>query len=195
MTAVARPNVIDNPGFLFYAPLGTDEPANTVAGSLFTDAWPTGWVMVGATESGSQFTYSTKIDPVTVAELLDPVKYDTTERSGSMAFAMADWTLKNWSLAINGGSLTVVSGTGATSLGKYEPPDPGDEVRVMLGWEALDSTARIVMRQCINGSDVQSQFQKAPDYATIPVEFSFEFPADGSKPFSIYSAGTARYGA
>jgi hypothetical protein len=92
---------------------------------------------------------------------------------------------------MNGGTLTVVSGTGATQLNKFIPPAPGSEVRQMLGWESLDSTVRLICYQTLQGGDVQMTFKKAPDFAVIPVEFNFEVPSGGN-PFEFYSAGTVR---
>lgn len=184
--------IVVDPGWILWAPLGTEEPTHTVAGSVFTDDWPAGWLLVGGTDGGGQFTYSINTDSVVIEEEFDPIAIRTTGRSGSFAFSMASWTLQNWGLALNGGVLSVVSGTGATQLGKVEPPDPGDEVRIMLGWQSLDNTARIVMRQALNSGDIQSAFKKAPDKALIPCEFQFEFPA-GAKPFSMLSAGDSRY--
>lgn len=194
MPSTAVPNLLQDPGYLFWAPLASTEPTNTVAGSKFTDAWPVAWISLGATETGSTFNYSSTVEAVRVAEFFDPIKYATTERSGSISFAMADWTLNNLKRALNGGALTLTSGTGATALNKYEPPAPGSEVRAMIGWESLDNTVRIVMRQTIQGGEVSSEFVKAPDYAKIACTFNFEFPA-AAQPFSIYSAGATRAGA
>ena len=47
--AVTRPNVLTDPGYLFIAPLLTTLPTNTVAGGVFTDAWPVAWLPLGAT--------------------------------------------------------------------------------------------------------------------------------------------------
>lgn len=187
--AVAKPNVLTDPGFLFAAPLASTEPTNTVAGGKFTDSWPVAWVPLGATTEGSTFTYSTSVEAISVAEFFDPIKYVTTERSGNIAFAMADITVARLKMALNGGvgTLTATSGTGATALYDYEPVDPGNEVRIMLGWESLDSTLRLVMRQTIQGGDVELAFQKAPDYTSIPVTFNMEIPASGAKPFKISS--------
>ena len=189
--STALPKVMSDPGFLFRAPLGTTEPTNTVVGSVFTDAWPAGWVSVGATEDGSEFNYEVKIEAITVAEFLDPIKYATTERSGSLAFNMADYTLTKWSWALNGGTLAVVSGTGTTQLNSLTPPAPGTEVRCMLGWESLDATVRLVMYQCVNGTAIKSENKKAPNISTITTEFNFELPSNGI-PWKLYSAGTAR---
>lgn len=191
MPSTATPNILTDPGYLFWAPLLSSIPAMTVSGSKFTDAWPGAWLSLGASEDGSEFTYETKVEPITVAEFFDPIRWSTTERSGSFAFNLADYTLTNWKRAMNGGTLTVVSGTGATQLNKFVPPAPGAEVRSMLGWESLDSTMRIVCYQCFQGGALKSAFKKAPALALIPVEFNFEVPASGV-PVEFYTAGTSR---
>lgn len=191
MPTVDTPNVLTDPGYLFWAPLGTDEPDNTVAGSVFTDAWDAAWIPLGATEEGSTLSYSISVEPVTVAEFFDPIRYATTERAGSFSFALADITLSNFKRAMNGGTLAVVSGTGATQLNKFEPPEPGTEVRCMLGWESLDNDVRVIVRQTLNGAEISLPFQKAPTKATIACEFRMEKP-DGAQPFAVYTAGAAR---
>lgn len=195
MPTVATPLLMTSPGYLFGAPLGTAEPTNTVAGSKFTDAWAAAWIPLGATAEGSTFQYQTELEAVTVAEFFDPIRWETTSRQGSMAFALANYTLHNFKRALNGGmgAITPTSGTGATALGTFEPPDPGTEVRIMLGWESQDGTSRIIMRQVINGSEISAEFKKAPALATIPCQFNFEVPS-AAKPFAIYSAGAGRLG-
>ncbi len=191
MPTTATPNILTDPGYLFWAPLGSSEPTNTVAASKFTDAWPVAWIPLGATEDGSTFSYSSNVEAIHVAEFFDPIKYATTERSGSFAFNLADYTLSNLKRAMNGGTLTVVSGTGATALNSFTPPSPGNEVRAMIGWESLDGTMRIVCYQTLQGGNVEMAFKKAPAIALIPTEFNFEVPSSGT-PFKMYTAGTAR---
>jgi hypothetical protein len=190
----ATPALLTDPGYLFWAPLGTAEPTNTVAGSVFTDTWPVAWISLGATEDGSTFGYQSTVQPIQVAEFFDPIKYATTDRSGSFAFSLASWTLNNLKRAMNGGSLTVVSGTGGTALNSFTPPAPGTEVRAMIGWESLDATLRIIAYQCMQGGKVDMAFKKAPSVAAIPVEFDFEVPSSGT-PWKMYAAGsTTRLG-
>lgn len=191
--AVATPNILTDPGYLFIAPLGTAVPTNTVAGSVFTDAWPVAWLPLGATTEGSTFSYSTTVEPIRAAELFDPVRYATTEREGNIAFNLMSWTLSNYRRALNGGvaALTATSGTGATGLYTVEPPTPGTEVRSMIGWESLDNTVRLVAYQTIQGGEVAAAFQKAPDVAVIPCTFNMEVPSTG-KPFTLWGAGATR---
>lgn len=187
------PQIITNPGFILWAPIGSTFPTNTVAGSKFTDAWPVAWIPMGATEEGSTFNYESTVEPIEVAELLDPVQYATTARTGSMAFSMAHYVLQNIKRALNGGTLTVVSGTGATQLSSYEPPEPGNEIRSLIGWESTDETVRIILRQTINAAAIASAFAKAPQKGLIACQFNMEKPA-GAQPFIIYTAGADRVG-
>lgn len=191
--AVATPTILTDAGYLFIAPLASTVPANTVAGSVFTDAWPVAWLPLGATEDGSTFHYETNVDPILVAEFYDPIKYATTNRSGNFAFNLANFALSNYRRALNGGvaALTATSGSGVTALYTVAPPALGSEVRCMVGWESLDNTLRFVGYQMIQGGAVESVFKKAPDKAVIPCTFNMEIPVSGV-PFNLFSAGVAR---
>jgi hypothetical protein len=191
--SVATPTILTDPGMLWIAPLLTTAPVNTVAGSVFTDDPAVAWIPLGATEEGSTFSYETSLEAIRVAEFFDPIRWSTTERSGNIAFNLANFTLSNYNRALNGGiaALTATTGTGATSLFTMEPPEPDAEVRSMILWESTDRTVRLMLRQTIQGGAVESAFQKAPALATIPCTFNIEVPAAG-KPFTMWSAGTAR---
>jgi hypothetical protein len=190
---VATPSILTDPGFLWAAPIGSSDPTNTVTGSKFTDTVPVAWVPLGATSEGSTFNYSSTVEPVRVAELYDPIAYFTTERSGNIAFNLASYTLSNFNRAVNGGVAPLTpTGSGATSLTTFEPPDPGEEVRCMILWESTDATVRIRLKRVINGSEVSMAFQKAPSFATIPFQFQMEIPQGTSKPFTVWGAGTGR---
>jgi hypothetical protein len=104
---------------------------------------------------------------------------------------LASWTLSNWKLAMNGGTLSLVSGTGATQLNKYTPGQPGSEIRGQLGWESLGGDVRILAYQVINGGEVSSAFRRAPDKALIPFTMNFEVPSSGV-PYEIFTAGANR---
>ena len=197
MPTVAKPLIMTNPGFLWIAPLGSTIPTNggTVAGSKYTDALDAAWIPLGATAEGSSLSYTTEVEPIEVAEFFDPVGYETVSRAGSIAFALANFTLSNYRRAMNGGisALVAAAGTGATSAFVVEPPDPGQEVRAMIAWESTDSTVRLFLRQAIQGGEISSDFRKAPDYATIPCTYNMEIPAVG-KPFTLYGSGVGRGG-
>ena len=193
---MATPNILSDPGFLFYAPLASTLPTMAAAGSSYdADAWPVAWLPWGATDAGSDFNYEMKVEPITVAELFDPVKYAPTEVATSIGFALADYTLGNLARAMNApaGNVTTVSGTGATLSSKLSPPQPSQIVRRMIGWESLDHTVRLIGYQCLAAGQIQAQAKKAPEKSTIAVTFNFERPASGDS-FNIWAAGVARLG-
>jgi hypothetical protein len=189
-TAVAVPLILVDPGFLFRAPLGTAEPTWAVTASVFSDAWPGAFVPMGATEEGSTFSYESTVEPITVAEFADPIKRVTTERNGSFAMNLADYTATHLAWAMNKAA-GVTTGATTTTMTIVEPAPPGGEIRCMIGWESSDSTTRLLCRQVLNASTIESAFKKAPDKAVIPMEFQFEVPT-GLQPFKFGFAGAAR---
>jgi hypothetical protein len=192
--STATPLLLTDPGFLFWAPLSSAEPPHAALSSTYdADVWPVAWINLGATEEGSKFKYSTEVEAIEVAELFDPVRWQTTGREGSFAFSLANFTLNNVKRVFNGGTIATVSGAGVTLSSSYVPPSPGAEVRAMLGWESLDHTTRLIVYQSINSGDVELEFAKAPKKAVLPCEFKFEVPTSGI-PWKAYAAGTARLG-
>ncbi len=194
--ALVPPQILNEPGVLYWAPLGTAEPAHTVAlnGQTFTDSWPTAWVPLGPTIEGMNFTYGTTLEPIRVAEFLDPVQQVATERNGSIGFALASITLSQLNKAFNGGVLTTTAAT--TTSGQfqtYEPPEPNALKRAMIGWESTDNTTRIILRRSLNAAELAIQARQGADISSIPCEFRMEIPAGTTtKPFVIATAGTNR---
>ena len=129
---------------------------------------------------------------IEVAEFLDPIKYVETGRTGSLAFALASITLHNLRRALNGGTVTTTGSTG-TTLARYTPPKLGESTRCMIGWEAQDSTERLIAHQCFNTGTVSIARRKGATKATIPIEFALEVPASGN-PFAYLTAGEDRTG-
>lgn len=166
------------PGILYIAPVGSTEPVD------LTTAWAAAWVPLGYTEEGHAFSASPSFEPVEVAEEIDPIRYEPTGREMGVEFAAAEMTALNLSRAMNGG--TVTTGTGIVT---FEPPTPGFEVRVALGWESVDKKERWVWRRCLQTGDVEIARRKAPDKATIPMSFMLEIVAGGAKPFKAIMDG------
>lgn len=165
-------------GKLYWAPLGTTLPAD------LADALNDAFKLVGYTEEGSTFNYSVSTEPVEVAEEYDRVMTKTTGREGTVEFAMAENTVRNLTLAFNGGTVTRTT-SGAV---KYTPPAPGTEVRRVLVWESEDGQERWVYPQCFQGGSVSMARRKGATKTTISVAFSLEKPAAGGDVFEAYYA-------
>ncbi len=178
-------------GYLLWAAIGTSEPTSTVSGGVFTDSWPVGWNLFGATDSGSVFSYQMNTEPVEAAEFFDPLGYELESRAGKFEAALISINATNMAAALNGGQ-KIVTGSGATLKTVVRPPQPGNEVRIMMGWEARDAKERLVLRQVFQGGEIAiNRGRGAGNKAKIPVSYMLEVPDTGTtEPFDHIFAGT-----
>ncbi len=177
-------------GYLYHAAIGTSFPANTVVGSVFTDAWPAGWNAWGVTREGHEFSYELDTEEVEAAEYLDALATVSTGRTTGMSFEVMQIHLTNVKRALNGGTLST-SGAGTTLLSTYTPPAVGQEVRCMIGWESTDNTERVILPQAFQVGSLSVARRKGADNAGLSVEFRGE-PDSSGFPFYHYTAGTIR---
>lgn len=164
------------PGKLYIAPIGSSEPTD------LETPWDEAWVPLGYTDEGSSITFDNTFEDVMVAEELEAILTLQTARQINVTFALAEITAANMQRAFNGGTIQTSDG-----VITYEPPDAGDYTPVMLGWEADDGLERLVFRRCVQVGSVEIARRKAPDKATIPVEFRANKP-DGAKSFAYLQA-------
>jgi hypothetical protein len=178
------------PGYLYAnLLLNGDEPTDLVT------PWETvdpGWILLGYTETGSEFNYALTSGNVEVAEELDPVMISTTGRTSTCTFTMAEMTASNLSFAMNGGIIHYPADpnveppydTYSDDVVIVEPPDLGTEVRIMMGFESEDHTERWVMRQCFQTGTAKIVRQKGTVIAGIAVVMSLEKPATSKRLFA-----------
>ena len=180
------------PGYLYYAPTGTALPANTVAGSIFTDAWATAgaWLPWGVTREGHEFQYTVETDTINGAEYYDPLVIVTTGRAAQISFECMTIIKSTMYRALNGANVQQ-SSSGTTMLTTVTPPAIGSELRCMIGWESNDNTERLVMEQAFQAGTLTISRRKGADAAGLTMEFHAELPSSGY-PFQHFFAGAAR---
>lgn len=203
MTAFTTSNVKAGPGTIYAAPLGTTEPTSV------TGAWPSGWVKLGYTDGGSTFSHAPTVEAMDVEEEFYPIKYVTTGMADAFAWTLAETTAKNYLIALNAGVGTPGTGAGlaANTTGTnpdgsiwVEPAALGDDLRIMLGWDALNSDTgvggsdpfgRLILRQCYQSGTVTENHNKGTNKTVYAVSFNLEKPT-GAQPFrKIYPASLA----
>ncbi len=190
---LAVPNYLADPGVLYYAPIGTALPANTVAGGVFTDSWATNgpWVTLGMTETGSDLTLQLTASPIMAAERLEPLAYRSTNRTTTVGFALKGYTAGNLQKTLNG-AVTTVTGAAATTLTQIDPPQLGSETRCMLGWESQDNTVRWVAFQVLNSGSIKMGFVKVPATTTLPWTGNGEISPTYGQATRMWTAGLGR---
>ena len=145
---------------------------------------------MGMTLSGTDFDPNSTVTPLLAAEQVDPIAYRTTARITTLSFQVLGFTATNLARAFNGAT-TTVTGTGASTITKLDPPAIGTETRGMIGWESLDNTVRFIAYQVFNGGSLKMSMNKAPAMTAIPWTGSLEKPAS-TQPYSWWFAGAAR---
>jgi hypothetical protein len=176
-------NIALGPGYLKIAPIGSTVPTG------IDDAWAAAWTSLGYTNDGNSSNYAPTYEDVEVAEELEPIDSIATGRSLSVSFTLAELTAVNLKAAMNGGTITHVPVAGAVTRAhtKFEPPELGVELFVMIGFESEDTLERIVWKQCKQVGGVETARRKGAEKAGIPCEFRAFKPSAGGAPFVRYS--------
>jgi hypothetical protein len=170
-TATSANAIRVGPGVLYAAQLGSPEPVG------LTGAWPSAWSPLGLTTDGHTDTLDVQTADLVAAELFEPVATYTTGRTETIALTLMNVTAKNLEIAFNGG-LAALTPTGGYVEVVF--PEPGQEVRIMLGWDAVDGKERTIWRRVVQTGSVALARQKAPNATTIPCSFKTEAMPDGS---------------
>jgi hypothetical protein len=174
-----RTKVRIGPGKLYWAAVGATEP------TTLATAFAVAWTDLGYTNEGSSFTISPSFEDIEVAEEFDPIDVTKTGNAMNIDFALAQVTVENLQLAMNGG--TVTTGTGEKSV---EPlASTVAPVYTALAWRSNDSKEQFIWRRCLQTGDIEVARRKAPDKATIPASFRVLLPTTG-QPFK-YTASDA----
>jgi hypothetical protein len=182
-------------GYLWYAVLGSAEPSYANAGgSVFTDVVTAPWVSLGPTLEGHELETGIETDTADVAEFLDPVKVVTTRRTTTISFSLYNTTAQNYKRVMNGGTLSTISGSGATLITAFDPVQAGQELRGMILFESTQNDERAVLYQALQIGAITERRRKGADYNVFPAQFRAEiYPANG-RSVRRYYAGTTRLG-
>jgi hypothetical protein len=164
--------VLIGAGQLYVAPVAQADPANVAA---VTGA--SAWREVGWTAEGSQLSFATTIEQITVAEEFYSVKQVVTNVVASVAFSMSQATSKNLQLALN------IAANAANDSTMVEPVTPGDELRFKLV-HITEEGALWIFRRVIQTGSLEIARAKAPAVALLPVTFGLEKPA-GAEPWAV----------
>lgn len=174
-------------GSLYAAPLGTTEPVSVTA------PWAAGWVSLGYTDAGSEFTLTPSATEIAVEEEYWPVAVSIQAYAGTLAFALAEATASNLALSLNLGITPAAASQAANPDGSIwtEPPSPTLEVPIMLGWDALpkggtagDPFMRLIVRNVLQTGAVRMVHRKGNNKLMYEVSYMIIKPAT-QQPFRI----------
>lgn len=172
-------NVHLGAGRFWVAPVGTTEPTDA------SSALPSAWRPIGYTEDGTTVTIEITTEEIEVAEEYDPIDEVNTKRTTMLKIQMAEATRRNLALIVSGVA------DAANDATAYEFPDPGDEVKFMGVWDSEETAAgndenkRWLFRECKPTGSIETQRNKAPNKALLPIEIKCVKPV-GASPVKVF---------
>lgn len=164
-------------GTVRVAPTGTAVPAD------FSASFAAGWVDLGLIdENGVTFEDGKTITDILAWQLLYPARKIVADRTFKVTLVLREWTKASVALAFGGGTFTT-TGTGATLVNKYTPPDPHtiDTRQMAVDWVDNAVTYRLVLPQGLVSGNVQTKVFRT-GAADLAIEFDV-IGVDASAPW------------
>lgn len=154
------------PGLIVTALVSATFPTLTATASKFDTAF-VGWSSIGYTDEGATLTFNRESEDVEVAEEDNPLKRIGTKVGVSLAFSASGINELNIQRANAGGTWSTVSGTGATQVRKYSPPQPKDQVRHMWAHIGQDLDEIFVIYQGYQTGEITINRRKGANKASL----------------------------
>jgi hypothetical protein len=173
-----------------FSATGANEPALT---AVNVAPQASAWTYTGFTSDGITLTINQSFSEMRVDQLADRIGTKLTERELAIQANLAEATLANLTLGLNGGTITTGAGPAAYSM--YEPIYDGSELQpvyiaVLFDGYAPASAAgvskrrRIILRKALSTENVESSYKK-DSLTLVPVTFTSHYVSDTVASFRI----------
>lgn len=157
--SVTTTNLVLGPGKLFWGSFGAAEPADSAVNAT---PQASAWSDVGGTMGGLTVTVDQTYTELDVDQIVDSVGRRLTKREFTVGTSMAEPTLNNLSLSLNGG--TTASGSGWSS---YDPltttsaTQPSYIALIVDGWAPGGAfNRRAIARRCLSTAKIDFLYAK-----------------------------------
>lgn len=155
--SVTTTNLIQGPATLYVGAFGATEPA---ASAVNTAPPSPTWTDVGATDGGVKLSVTQSFSALTVDQIIDTPERRQTAREVQIITQMAEPTLENLVVALNGG--TAATAAGVTT---YTPTDstayvPVYSAFILDGQAPANFRRRVIVRKAINTQNADQEYKK-----------------------------------
>jgi hypothetical protein len=180
--SITATNLILGPGTLYNGLFGATEPADT---AVNTTPAASAWTDMGATDGGVTLTIDQKYTELTVDQVVDSLGRRLTQREILIDTNLAEPTLANLSLSINGG--TAATGAGFSSLDPLNvtsATQPNYFAVILDGYAPAGFRRRLIVRKALNIASIKSMYAKDKE-SYIPVSFAGHYVSNSITPFHV----------
>lgn len=180
--SVDTTNLIQGPGALYKGDYGASEPADTDVNSAPPAS---SWTDMGGTQDGVKLTVDQTYSELEVDQITLRVGSRLTKQDFMIETSLAEATLENLSISLNGG--TAASGAGYKS---FEPnvtssaTQPNYFAVILDGYAPEQLRRRIIGRRMLNTESSELAYTKDKQ-TLIPVKFAGHYVSSVVAPFHI----------
>lgn len=169
----------DGPGIILMAPYSDSlaVPTFAAASSAFTNDWDPVWQPVGYTDDGFEVDFTTTTVDIDAAETIYPLAVVETKKDVNVKFSMMQDNKFNIARAMNGGTYTVLSGSGADKVTKYTPPIVGGSLRSAVAWISSAGDEAIIVYRVFQSGNLAFARKKLGTKFVLACDFKAEVPA------------------
>lgn len=185
--AVTMTNLIMGPATLYSGVFGAAEPTDaTVTAAPATSAWTD----AGGTLGGLKFLINQTYTPLNVDQVVDVAGRRLTARDIQVQTSMAEATLQNLALALNGG--TVVTAAGQNT---YDPAaaisatQPAYNALLFDGWGPNQFRRRVIVRKVLSTASVDMEYAEATQ-SVLAVTWGAHYVSAAITPFHIVDSNS-----
>lgn len=184
---VTATNLIAGPGTLYTGLFGATEPADA---SVNTTPSASTWTDAGGTNDGVTLTFDREFFELEVDQLVDVPGRRLTKRDTQVATNLAEPTLANLAIALNGGTVAA-----SAAFSTYEPDDtvaatqPTYRALLFDGYAPQSAAGvtmrrRVVVRKVLSIESIESAYKK-DEMTLYPVTFAAHYVSASVKPFRV----------
>lgn len=191
--AVTVTNLIQGPATIYTGQFGVTEPAKTTA--ALQGAPGAGWTDLGGTIDGLTWNMNREVSKLQVDQITYRVGSRVTEQDDTFETKLAEATLDNLKLILNGGTVTV-GATTELGVNNYEP-DVSTSATQMLytallfdGWAPNGKRRRVIVRKVCSADNASFNYSRT-DQSTFGVTFAAHYVSSSIKPFQVFDDVTA----
>ncbi len=179
---VTSTNLIQGAAELYTGAFGATEPTMVTSppGVAYTD--------LGGTDGGAKLTVDQKYSILAVDQVVDRIGSRITSRDFMVETSLAEPTLENLSVVLNGGTITSATGTKT-----FEPlfvssaAQPTYLSLLIDGWAPGQFRRRLIVRKVLSTDKVESSYEK--DKQTfMTVQFMGHWVSDSIAPLHVVDA-------
>lgn len=193
MTTVTASNLIMGPATIWVADFGAAEPALTTAALIANPAAP--WVEVGGTNDGLDWQMNREYEKLTVDQIAYRLGTRLTEADDTFETKLAEPTLDNLKLILNGGTI-VVGATTSLGVNNYEPNNANSATQMVYKALLIDGYApnakrrRVIVRKVCSSDKAAFNFSRT-DQSNFDVMFAAHYVSSSIAPFQVQDDVTA----